>query len=421
MFLQGPHGPFFGQLARSLTASGARVIRVGFNSGDRVFWPRRTEYIPWRRSAGDWKVAVPELLRHHGVTDLVLYGDTRPIHADAVAAAKTAGLCVHVFEEGYLRPWWISYERDGSNGNSALMDLSPHDILADQGTETQRQPAPPCHWGDMRQHIFYGAVYHWLVMFANQTYAGFRPHRSLPVSRECRLFAKRFFLMPLHGLQRRLATWRIRRGGFAYHTVLLQLEHDSSFLAHSPYRRQFQYLREVVDGFAHGAPRHHHLVFKAHPLEDGRAPLRRDIDRLARARGIRNRVHFVNGGKLGPLLDEARSAVTVNSTAGHQALWRGLPLHLSGTAIYDKPGLVSRIPLARFFAEQPAPDRALYAAFRSFLLNSSQLPGSYYAAGGRRQLLRRLPDLMLSRTGPYARTAPKSAAHPQQFRVVNSA
>ena len=44
------------------------------------------------------------------------------------------------------------------------------------------------------------------------------------------------------------------------------------------------FLDVVIEGFATGAARHHHLVFKAHPLEDGRVPLRREIRRLARRR-----------------------------------------------------------------------------------------------------------------------------------------
>ena len=53
----------------------------------------------------------------------MLYGDTRPVHAAAVMAARARGLCVHVFEEGYLRPWWVTYERGGTNGHSRLMEI----------------------------------------------------------------------------------------------------------------------------------------------------------------------------------------------------------------------------------------------------------------------------------------------------------
>ena len=97
-----------------------------------------------------------------------------------------------------------------------------------------------------------------------------------------------------------------------------------------------EFLETVVDNFAQGAPRHHHLVVKAHPLEDGRVPLRRELRRLARQYGVHDRVHFVRGGKLAQLLDEARSAVTVNSTAAQQVLWRGIPLKTFGNAVYDK-------------------------------------------------------------------------------------
>ncbi len=42
-----------------------------------------------------------------------------------------------------------------------------------------------------------------------------------------------------------------------------------------------QFLELVIEGFAKGAAPHHHLVFKAHPLEDGRVPVAREIRRLA--------------------------------------------------------------------------------------------------------------------------------------------
>ena len=44
-----------------------------------------------------------------------------------------------------------------------------------------------------------------------------------------------------------------------------------------------EFLAVVMDGFAKGAPPHHHLVFKAHPLEDGRVPLRAEITRRTHA------------------------------------------------------------------------------------------------------------------------------------------
>jgi capsular polysaccharide export protein len=219
-------------------------------------------------------------------------------------------------------------------------------------------------------------------------------------------------------IERHLATRRIKQGGFPYHLVLLQLEHDASFRMHSPFASQTDFIDLVMAGFAEGAPRHHHLVFKAHPLEDGRAPITRAIGRATQAHGLTGRVHFVRGGKLAQLLSQARSAVTVNSTAAQQVLWHGLPLKAFGRAVFDKPEFVSAQPLAEFFAAPDRPDSRAYRDYRHFLLETSQVPGGFYSARGRRTLLRGVVDMMLSPEDPYDALTAGKAAPRQQLRVV---
>ncbi|HMS94316.1 MAG TPA: capsule biosynthesis protein CapA, partial [Tabrizicola sp.] len=269
------------------------------------------------------------------------------------------------------------------------------------------------------QHMFWGAIYHGFVALGRRGYRNFRPHRALTVGQEFRLYLNRFFLMPLHRIERRLATRRIRLGGFPYHLAILQLEHDASFRDHSPFTSITEFLQLVVEGFAQGAPRHHHLVFKAHPLEDGRTPLLPEIRRLARLYGLADRVHFVRGGKLAQLLNDARSAVTVNSTAGQQVLWRGLPLRTFGAAVYAKPEFVSTQPLDRFFAAPERPDSRAYRSYRQFLLETSQVVGGYYSARGRRALLRQVVDLMLAAHDPYEALVAGTAAPRQQLRIIH--
>lgn len=418
LFLQGPHGPFFNSLGKMLRRAGAEVWRVGFNAGDRAFWFHPSTYIPYRGTVEDWPQTFATLLDEKQVTDIVLYGDTRPIHAEAVAEAKRRGITVHVFEEGYMRPYWVTYERGGSNGNSRLMEMTIPQMQAALARSDMEAPLPPGHWGDMRHHIFYGALYHWFVMFRNGEYRNFKPHRSLPVTKEFRLYLKRLLLMPVLAADRLLSTLKIRLGGFPYHLALLQLVHDSSFQKHSPFNTMADFLELVIEGFAKGAPQHHHLVIKAHPLEDGRVPVRRDVKRLARAHGVSDRVHFVRGGKLAQLLNDTRSAVTVNSTAGQQVLWRGIPLKVFGSAVYSQPEFVSDQPLPEFFATASRPDNRAYKDYRRYLLETSQVPGGFYAARGRRQLLRQVVDMMLSAEDPYDALEQGTAAPRQQLRVV---
>lgn len=414
LFLQGPHGPFYARLARALRGQGVDVWRIGFNGGDRVFWDDRRSYIPYRGDLAGW----PDFLRDHiarlGITDLVIYNDTRGYHKTAVEIARAVGLRIHVFEEGYIRPYWVTYERDGSNGHSRLMDLDLAQIRAAAPPADAPQAPPPAHWGDMRQHMFYGALYHFCVLLGRPFYPRFRGHRALGLGQEFALYASRILRSPLLIVQRWARTRRLLRSSVPYHVVLMQLEHDTAFQEHSPFSIMPEFIDLVLQGFAAGAPAQDHLVFKAHPLENGRWPLDQLVATRAAALCLTGRVHVLPGGKLAPLMAHAKTAVTVNSTAAHQALWRAVPLKIFGAAIYDKLGFVSAQDLPAFFAAPTPPDMAAYHDFRAFLLSSSQHLGGFYAARGRARLSATLPQAMLAAQDPYqaalangGRTQPK--------------
>eukprot|EP01031_Cornospumella_fuschlensis_P010373 gene10373-12715_t len=49
-------------------------------------------------------------------------------------------------------------------------------------------PDAPARWGDMRQHVFWGALYHWFVLTGFWDYRNFRPHRKLTVGQEFLLY-----------------------------------------------------------------------------------------------------------------------------------------------------------------------------------------------------------------------------------------
>jgi capsular polysaccharide export protein len=213
LFLQGPHGPFFAVLARALEAAGAEVWRVGFNPGDRLFWREPARYIPWRGSLADWEAGLAAILAARGITDLVLYGETRPVHAAALRLARAAGLRTHILEEGYMRPWWTTYERAGANGASPLMDLTIAEMRAALAHPAPEPPAPADRWGDLREHMLYGALYHGAVLLGPRS--AIPSHRDLTVAEEFRLHAMRLLKLPIHAARRQLATRRLLRSGGA--------------------------------------------------------------------------------------------------------------------------------------------------------------------------------------------------------------
>nr|WP_295046831.1 capsule biosynthesis protein CapA [uncultured Paracoccus sp.] len=418
LLLQGPHGPFFDRLGRLLRGSGAQVWRCAFNAGDEFFWSDPSNLLRHTGSGAEWPDHLDRIITEKGITDIVLYGDVRPVHAAARRAAQARTLRLHVFEEGYLRPYWISYERGGSNGHSALLDISLQTMratLRDTASEVRR---PPARWGDMRQHKGYGALYHFLVLVANRRYRQFTSHRALPILDEFCLNLARLVLTPVHSLTRAIQWRRFRLSGDPYLLVPMQLEHDSNMLGHSPFSGNRDFIEQAVAEFARSAPGHHHLLFKAHPLEDGRARNRRTIRAAAARHGVADRVHYFRGGKLADMLAHARAVITVNSTAAQQALWRGLPVKALGRAVYCKPGLVSDQTLADFLAHPQRPDTAAYRVFRDYLLQTSQVPGGFYSRRSRAHALRLVADLILAPDDPYQALAAGRCHRRQQIGEV---
>ncbi len=403
LFLQGPHGPFFKDLARRLRAEGATVLKAGVSRADQKEWGGAGPYQPFTGLPEDWSQWLRSLMEERAVTDIVLYGDTRGYHADAVTIAREMGVKIHCFEEGYLRPFWITYERGGTNGNSRLMEFSvPMMAEASRIADYDLEDAPPI-WGAAWRHAFHGFRHHADILFFNKAYPHFRPHRPTDVRRELALYLKRLMVLPMLVPQRRRRERQLLNSGKLYHLVLLQMAIDSSMRDHSRYRSVVEFIDQCLRAFAEGAPKDHHIVLKAHPFEDGREGLERQTRQIARALGIEKRVIFLEGGKLGPLLDRARSAVTINSTAGQQALWRGLPLSVHGASVYAKPEFTEERDLAAFFNRPSPPDAVAYREYRQFLLMTSQVRGSFYSRNGRRIAIQSVIPKVLDDLDPYDR------------------
>ena len=419
LFLQGPHGPFFSQLACALESYGHVTSQIGFNKGDKIFWANKRNFIAFTLPIHAWSGFLQRQFRDKRITDLVIYNDTRPFHKTAIQAAHAKGINVHIFEEGYLRPYWITYERDGSNGNSKLMSLAQSAVVPDHLTRDTDPVPAPCHWGDMREHIFYGAVYHWCILCANRQFPNFTSHREISIRKEFRLHLKQLVFTPARIAARFWANLTLKFGTFPYHLILMQLQHDSAFQNHSPFKTNASFLERTLRSFANNAAPHHHLVIKAHPLEDGRSEIAYHLRRLGTKFGINRRIHYLPGGKLAHVLDPALSVVTVNSTAGQQALWRGIPVKTLGKAIYNHNKFISEQSLDAFFADPKAPNLQAYKAFRNFLLQTSQIPGGFYSKAGRQQAIAQLAKKMFHPLDPYAAYLPDMPCHkkPESFTL----
>ena len=373
LLLQSPVGPFFTRLARDLRWAGAHVCKINFNGGDLLFYP--SDAIAFRGTPDEWPGFLRRVMVVREIDLVLLFGDCRPVHRVARQVVKQMGVELGVFEEGYIRPDYITFERFGVNGHSRL----PRSPIYYLNREVE-QVTEPMHvrdtfwWSALWAILYYAAAVACTPVFPH-----YRHHRRLSLLEVFPWF--RSFARKRHYARREKSIANRLLGELSGRFFLapLQVHNDSQIQEHSGFTVE-RFIRYVVRSFASNAPLHTHLVLKHHPMDRGYHDYTALLQRLAEEHGLEGRLHYIHDQHLPTLLKHALGVVVVNSTVGLSALFHGRPLKTCGEAIYDIPGLTYRGTLKEFWsaASDFSMDRELFRRFYRHLINTTQVNGSFY-------------------------------------------
>lgn len=393
LLLQGPCGRFYSHLQRALEARGCRCTRIALNGGD-LMSGLFDRIVPYRRSQADWSAWLEALAGREAVTDLVCYGDCRPYHRQAIDTLRPLGINIHVLEEGYLRPHWVTCEASGVNGHSDLTRIDLDRI--DQTRLAQGADRPEVELrGSNRHYMVSGFLHYFWTLLLTPAFPRYVPHRELDILGEAALWFERFASWPARR-RRATATLRIlERLARPLHLVLLQLNGDSQLREHSAFQSVRHFAEFCIAEFAAGSSSDSLLVFKNHPLDNGVVNLRRVIREEAGKRSVAERVFYIDSGKLVPLLERAVSVTAINSTAVHQSLLRGIPTMVLGRAVVNHPQIVARMRLRDFFRLQPHQSADSYRKLVALMRQTCQFNGGFYSTEGRRVLLPALTQALV--------------------------
>lgn len=388
LFLQGPHGPFFKELGAVLENQGARVLRVNFNGGDWIDW-NGSKVLNFAGTQQQWPRYISRLYRHRQITDLIVYGDCRSLHEIAIRQAHTSNIRVHVFEEGYIRPNWITLEQNGVNGHSDLLTDKAqllnqlNNLQPTTSTEETAKVGPSTRW-----ILWYCIRYYLFKSILVTRFRHYILHRPYRPHQELLLWLGNLIHMPLLFARSRRRRKRLQLSGQPFYLVCLQLDSDAQLKVHSPYLSMADFINDVLRSFAETAPADSLLVFKKHPFDPGAIPYETLINLEAYSLGIRDRIVFVHSGSLPELIQLSRGVILMNSTVGTSALHHGKPTIVLGKAIYDLPGLTCQKGLASFWNEAELPDVNVYQCFRTVLFKEALVHGGFYTSHGRRYALK---------------------------------
>ncbi|MDQ1340266.1 MAG: capsular polysaccharide export protein, partial [Campylobacterota bacterium] len=118
LLLQGPIGPFFYRLSKDLKAAGATVFKINFNGGDLLFYP--TDAVLYTKSLVEFEEFLENFCTEHNIDTMLFFNDCRPLHRVAIHTAQKLSIKTGVFEEGYIRPNFITFENGGVNAFSPI-------------------------------------------------------------------------------------------------------------------------------------------------------------------------------------------------------------------------------------------------------------------------------------------------------------
>lgn len=320
------------------------------------------------------------LIKAEGFTDVLMFGDCRAVHRPIHAIAEALGLRVFVFEEGYVRPHWLTLERQGVNGRSSL-SRDPAWYL-ERRAETPPSPIA----GSTGYSLYRRAAHDIIYRLANAVYSSrfprYRSHRPSNGFVEYGGLAWRAIFQKKYEREANAVTRELIDSQAAYYLLPLQLNSDAQIIEHSKFSGIKDVILEVMQSFVSHAPDGALLVIKNHPLDTGLINYRKFSIGLASSLGIADRVRFIDAGHLPTLLESARGVVVVNSTVGLSALHHRRPLMALGDAIYSMAGLTWQASLDSFWREGQMPDVLLYHAFIDYVIEHTQINGDFYTDSG---------------------------------------
>ncbi|MBL4906258.1 MAG: capsular biosynthesis protein [Sneathiella sp.] len=378
LFLQTIASPFFLQLGKRIAADGHAVHKVNFNGGDQLFWHDFHE-IDFRKKPAEFKTFITDQYDRLGITDIILFGDCRTWHVTAIHIAKILDIQVWVFEEGYLRPHWVTLETGGVNGNSDFdfpltKDIPSTDETAPMGIKSVG--------GGLKQRITYDFAYNFYCLFLKWKFPHHKTHRPYVIWHEYSTWALRLLKLTWMRPQAKKIIEALSKRKNPVFLFPLQLDSDSQVRIHSSFKGLEKAIDFVIKSFAKHADPKAVLLIKNHPLDNGMINYRQQVQTLSSKLDISDRVQFIDGGDLGKILDYCKGVITINSTVGMTALDKQVPVMVLGSAIYALDGLTATAQDDAFWTNPCLSDISLYEAFKSALLEYCHINGNFYTKTG---------------------------------------
>lgn len=379
LLLQGPIGPYFFQLGKFLQDQGKTVYKLNFNGGDNFYYPLNHFARAYFEPIHGFKDYLINFIQENDIDSVVCFGHRREYHVIAKQVCEEMGgdLSFWSFEEGYLRPHYITFEKWGVNSASVLPRNA--EFYLDNESKIPEMRAPRPLVASFFERFWLAMHYYMAMYFCGTQFKHYIHHRDRRVLRYIGAWAlsgwRKWFYRP----KEYILAKSIEDSSFPdFFIVPLQVHNDSQVKTFGCAKNVPAFVRNVLRSFSKGADKDVHIIFKHHPMDRGFNHYGELILKLSQKYGVADRVHYVFDIPMPIFLRKAKGMVVINSTSGISALLHNMPVKAMGQAPYDFEGLTDQQPLSRFWSDPQKPDPNVFHAYRSYLLCRTQLNANFY-------------------------------------------
>lgn len=374
LLLQGPMGPFFNDMAEWLESQGREAVNVVFNAGDR-FYCRKRQYLTYAQTPEKFPHWLKETWQTYPFDTILCFGDCRLLHQAAKRWAQAKGVRFLAFEEGYLRPHFITLESGGVNAYSSLPRDPEFYRHLPERPELEVHSLKP----STRLRIWHAMWYYFVSWQQQAQFPEYRHHKVFSPWYEGKCWIRAGWRKQWYRYKERhvmdlLRTTLDKR----YFLAILQVYNDSQIRNHSPYKDVRNYINDVMFSFSKKASATDYLVFKHHPMDRGHRLYGPLIKKLGKQYGVSDRVIYVHDIPMPRMLAHSKAVITINSTAGISALIHNKPLIVMGQALYDIKGLTYQGHLNQYWGANFKPDARLFKKFSMYLRANTQINAVFY-------------------------------------------
>ena len=373
--VKGKAPSFFQELADWLREKNRIVHRVIFNAGDQ-FYCQDNNALIFNKSAKHFSSWLYLVALEHQFDTIICFGDCRPMHMAAKKWAKKNNVRFLAFEEGYLRPNFITLENGGVNAFSSMPKDPKFYRYFELPLVSDVKPID----GHFAPRAWAAMSYYAISWLKKRQFPDYRHHKTFSPWKEMNYWIRAGWRKQLYRFtERHITHYLSNELNKNYYLAILQVYNDSQIRNHSPYDDVRDYITQVMRSFSEHAPTDKYLVFKHHPMDRGHRFYGKLIERLSDELDIRGRVIYVHDLHMPTMLKHARSVITINSTAGLSAIHHAKPLKVMGNALYNIEGLTYQNSLDKFWKSNFQPDMNLFRHFKNALLYKTQLNGVFYS------------------------------------------